>query len=162
MNESENHVRGAASDEPSLVPEQTDEGTYRQSRQALRQAAVRVRAFLAFAFFGGAFAWAVHLMLAQFISEWSFVGGIYRRSFLGLSISVWILLAAALALTALAAASLGVAIRLRKKASKEDVGPSPSGATADFLAAVGILSGIVFVLVILAQSLPLLFFPDGT
>jgi formate hydrogenlyase subunit 3/multisubunit Na+/H+ antiporter MnhD subunit len=149
-------------DEPSLAPGKFESGTYRQSRRGIRDAVVRLRLLLAFALFGAAIAWATHLMLAQFVSEWSYFSGFYRRSFLGLSISLWIIAVGAVALTTLAAASVWVGMRLRNQAQRDEAAPSVSSGSAEFVAAVGVVSGIVFVLTILAQSLPLLFFPDGT
>ncbi|HEV7278883.1 MAG TPA: hypothetical protein VGN57_01620 [Pirellulaceae bacterium] len=143
------------------APEEHEASRGRRSRESLRARTIRYRALLAFAFFGAAVAWAVHLMVSQLVSEWSYFAGEHRHTFLDVSIVVWILAGVTLVLLGIGGGSLLVARNLRRERQDVPTAP-PSAATVRFATAVGLLSGIVFLLVILAQALPLLFFPDGT
>jgi hypothetical protein len=104
--------------------------------------------------FGGAAAWTVHLMLAYGIAEFGCVAGIGERIYLGLSLVAWLEIALTVVTTLASGAAALVAYRshqrLRSTDDRED--------SEAYLAWAGVLTSGIFTLVIVFESIPILYY----
>lgn len=110
-----------------------------------------------FGLLGGAAAWTGQLLAASLLSEWGCLAGWQERTWQGLSVVAWLILVASLLATLAAVAALLASGGILRRCS----GAAPSdaaGANARFLARAGFYSSALFVVIILAQTLPILFF----
>ncbi len=130
-----------------------------------------------FGFFGAAFAWLVHLLIAALVAEWGCIGGWGEIAWGGVTIVSLIIIGITVAMTILAVVSTWVARRSLRQfsppgqsegshVSKLSSGPSiglntelsSELSTKLFLARTGYRAGLLFIVIILAESLPILFY----
>jgi len=113
---------------------------------------------IAIGLFGPAIIWFLHLFLVALIAEWGVFSGVNRQHFLNISVVSW--LAGFTSVIAIVATVF--AIRLVSKIDKSILAPSDTINDQDnhktFLESVAIYSGILFLVVICAQTLPILIF----
>jgi hypothetical protein len=113
------------------------------------------RKALWFGLLGGAAAWSVHLLFAYGIAEFGCLSQLGERHYLAISLVAWLELALTVATTLAAAAATAVAYfldrRLRSSASAE-------GAAMQYTARAGLLASGMFTLVILFESIPILYY----
>ena len=126
-----------------------------------------------FAFLGGALAWTADIMLSWVIAEFGCVRGLHHIQWLGVSLTAWL----AIGLTvvtlavALAAAWVGLPSRKHRDHGALDVGgyaenadgldhddEDPHAAAGAYLLWAGFLLNLLFVLVIIGQSIPIAFY----
>lgn len=115
------------------------------------------RAALWFGFLGGAVAWTAHLLAAYAIAEFGCFGGLADRAWGGISAVSWGIIAVTIPAVAIAVAAVWIAGRAARAFESSRELPNMDG-TAAFLARIGFYSSGVFLLVILAQTLPIVFF----
>ena len=119
------------------------------------------QAALWFGLFGGAAAWTVHLIAASIISEWGCHAGLHRISWVNISAVAWALIGLTIAMLLVATIASWMALRVRRKVREVQRQDGNSAAAADnrlFLARTGVIASEIFILVILAQSVPIFFF----
>ena len=126
-----------------------------------RSASERPR--MGFGLFGGAFAWLIHLIAASIIAEWGCNAGLHRYQFLGITAVAWGVISLSLVALLMAAAATGVVYRLNQKyhdvvETGESADVCDAQGTDKFLARVGLWSSALFVFIIAAQSIPILYF----
>lgn len=119
-----------------------------------------------FAMFGGAGAWLVHLLSAALISEWACVANRGRSEFLGINAVAWLLLSISIATLLIAACTTWFNFRmdrsLRNVASESHcLDAYDQHGTDVFMARMSLWANALFVLIILAQSVPILFYLTG-
>ena len=120
-----------------------------------------LRARLALGLFTPAIAWLVHLVGASLISEWGCLSGFHQSAWLGISAVIWGLLVItvfALFVAGIATWSVWQVDRYHQNDSSID---SVDDELNVFLAETGKISGLLFVTIILAESIPILFFLSG-
>jgi hypothetical protein len=123
--------------------------------------AVTSRLPLWFGLLGGAAAWTVHFIGCWATAEWGGFSGFDRWKFLGITLVAWIIVALSIVAALVALGATLVACRHYRRLSNprgagEDL--AGKGETNRFLALSGwILSGL-FLLIILVQSVPVLYF----
>ena len=119
---------------------------------------------LSFGLFAGAIAWLVHLVGAAVVAEWGCFAGLDRWRFGGVSAIAWTVIAITAATLLLAVAATWSAYRAERRysgtATDSPDGDEKRGNDA-FMAKVGFWADMVFALIILAQSVPILFFLTG-
>lgn len=106
---------------------------------------------LGYALLGGAIAWFLHLLASYLIAEFACVSGMPSVRVLGISATAWMLLLATLVLLAVALGAMLTAlgaVRARSEAYGE-------------VARIGLLLDGLATLVILVESLPILFYLRG-
>ncbi|MBX3444590.1 MAG: hypothetical protein KF774_19475 [Planctomyces sp.] len=117
-----------------------------------------------FGLLGGGIAWTGQLIAASFISEWGCFSGLGDRHVGGLMMITWLLIGVSLAMAALAAVATVVAARLHAR-WRTDGGPgsvdSPYDSSEAFLAKAGVIASGLFLFIIVAQSIPIVFFLRG-
>ncbi|MEX0717840.1 MAG: hypothetical protein WD066_14695 [Planctomycetaceae bacterium] len=113
------------------------------------------RAALWFGFLGGAFAWTAHLLAAYAIAEFGCFGGLAGHSWGGISAVAWSIIGVTIPAVAIAVAAVWIAGRA---AGEFESNAGELERTDSFLARIGFYSSGIFLLVILAQTLPVLFF----
>lgn len=109
---------------------------------------------------GGVVAWLLHFLLAYAISEFGCVGGWDRINWAGLTAITWSLLAVTVLGVGLAGASVLIAARARKRLEDQhlDAPGEPGVAAAGFwMAWTGYMVGLVSLVVIVVQSIPILY-----
>jgi hypothetical protein len=118
---------------------------------------------------GGGLAWTFHLLASALLTEWGAVAGLGDRSLLGINLIAWAVIAVtglsvAAALWALRETVQGLGRYRQLKSRQESVDNARESAarskslTGAYLMAVGVYSNCVFLLVILAQALPVFFY----
>src|SRR5690606_39142115 len=117
------------------------------------------RALLWFGFLGGATAWSVHLVAAALIAEWGCFSGLQQTMYWGVTLVAWllILLSAAMLLIAVLATAAAYVVKKRLPAHTVDDELAPHDEMDQFLARFGIAASGVFVFIIAAESLPILY-----
>ena len=113
-----------------------------------------------FALTGGVIAWLIHFLLAYAISEFGCVGGWDEPAWLGLSKTAWALIAVTGVCVALAGASILVALRARRRLHDQRLdAPGEPGVLAAglWMAYTGFVAGIISLLVILVQGIPIFY-----
>jgi hypothetical protein len=112
-----------------------------------------------FVFLGGAIAWLLHLLTAYALAEFGCVSG--WGGFLGLPLVVWLILGFTLPLLAIAVGALLVGYRYEKRFA----GLEPRGLEARdpglALVRYGVVANALFILTILAETVPVFFFLRG-
>jgi hypothetical protein len=109
-----------------------------------------------FGLFGGAVAWTIHFLAAYAIAEFGCVSSFRDARFLGITGVAWGILAITALTLVLAVGALLIARRserllLAETREKED---EPE----DFMVRVGLITSVVFVAIIVAQTLPVLYY----
>lgn len=109
---------------------------------------------------GGGAAWMLHLLLAYVIAEFGCLSGLGEVHLAGLTAVAWLLIGTSALALALASAATATSIRIGQHLQ----GPhSAKMKTADleataFSGRLGLISNIVFTVVILVQSVPIFFY----
>lgn len=110
-----------------------------------------------FSLLGGGVAWTLHLLVGYAVAEFGCVSYLANHAWLGISAVAWMLLALTLVTMALAAASAWMAWR-----GEQATPPLPEAtdmAAADhYIVRVGIITNLIFIFIIVAQSIPIFFF----
>lgn len=122
------------------------------------------RAALWFALLGGAVAWLGHFLLAYAISEFGCVAGWGDVRWAGLSGVTWALIAVTVLAVAVAVLSILVAHLARRKLQDQplDAPGEPGVAAAGrWMARAGFIAGVVSLVIILVQSIPILYWLGG-
>jgi hypothetical protein len=122
-----------------------------------REVQVR-RGALWFGLFGGAVAWTAHLMLAYVAAEFGCVGQLGERRYLGISMVAWIGIALTVATMLVAVAATAIAYRNHHRLKSGD--DAATVAERD-TAWAGVLTSSTFTLVILFESIPILYYLHG-
>lgn len=114
-----------------------------------------------FGLLGGAVAWLVHLLSAYAIAEFGCVGTLTSIVFLTITAVAWMEIGVSLLTLLAAIAAVVVAYRSRRRlqAKTENEAAVPRGEL--FLARTGLITSILFVLVILVESVPIFFYLQG-
>jgi hypothetical protein len=107
------------------------------------------RFLLWFSLWGGGIAWAMHLFVVWIIAEFGCIGGLARPGPLQVSWVVWAVVAASLVFIGLAGLAIGGSLLCRRKLAGED---------ARFVARFGLAANPLFLLIIIAQALPVFFY----
>src|SRR5690606_28092051 len=107
-----------------------------------------------------------HLVAASIISEWGCVSGLRRYEFLGITAVAWSVIVLSVAALLAAAAATWAVYRLNRhyhemQESQQSEEVFNIHETDVFLARVGLLTSGLFVLIIAAQSFPILYFLTG-
>jgi hypothetical protein len=110
---------------------------------------------------GGAVAWGLHLISASLISEWGCFAGLHAVQYQGVTLIAWLLTAVSLLCVLIAGWATWVAWRWQRMmkalpASTFDI-DAPRETDA-FLARTGTATSGLFLFIILAESLPILFY----
>jgi len=116
---------------------------------------------LAFYLFTPSIAWFLHLVAAAIIAEWGCIAGLGGYQFLGISLVSWLLIS--MSIVSALVAALAVASAGRRKSELSDIersAESESNSTV-YLVELAWLSGWMFMFIIVAQSIPILFFYGG-
>jgi hypothetical protein len=111
------------------------------------------RGALWFGLLGGASAWTIHLVLANVIAEFGCVGRLGERFFLGISLVAWLELTLTVTTMLVSGAATVVAYRGHRhlRTSAEE--------TAErHIAWAGLLTSGMFTLIILFESIPILYY----
>jgi hypothetical protein len=118
------------------------------------------RVLLWFGFLGGAIAWSIHLVAAALVAEWGCFSGLQQTTYGGITLVAWILivLSAAMFLMAVLATIAAWAGSRRVSGSADDSDLPPHEELDRFLARFGVAASGVFTFIILAESLPILYF----
>jgi len=107
---------------------------------------------------GGAAAWTAHLMLAYAVAEFGCLSPLDSKIYLGITVVAWLefSLTAVCTLAALGATALAYVLyrRLRAKVGPDD----PAGAAERDTAWTGLLTSGTFTLVIVFESIPILYY----
>lgn len=124
---------------------------------ALESLPVR-RAVLWFALLGGGVAWTLQLLLAYVVSEFGCLSGLGEKPAAGLTLVAWLLIGVSLGALALASAATLTAARIRRELRGRRRDEAEGVRTAAFSGDLALVTNLVFILVIVAQSVPIIFF----
>lgn len=113
------------------------------------------RLALWFGLLGGAIAWVLHLLLAYLIAEFGCVGGLGEVRFLGITAVAWLILAVSLLTLAGAVAATVVARRSERPPAHDD---DDVGSSEAMFARAGLIISAWFVLIILVETVPILYY----
>ncbi len=113
-----------------------------------------------FGVLGGAIAWLLHLVLSYLIAEFGCVSGWGEHHWMGLSLVAWLGLAVSVSMVASAVVANGIATRNQKGFSK-DVDSETSSDGERFMARSGVLANRFFIVIIIVQSIPFVFYLQG-
>ncbi len=118
------------------------------------------RGVLWFALLGGGVAWTLQLLLAYAVSEFGCLSGLGERSAGGLTVIAWLLIGISAGAFGLASAAALMSARIRQKlrGNRRDDTATEGVRTVAFSGDLALVTNLVFLLVILAQSVPILFF----
>lgn len=113
-----------------------------------------------FGFLGGAIAWSIHLVAAALIAEWGCFSGLQQTTYGGVTLVAWllILLSVSMFLIAVFATAAAYAVKKRLPVLAENDDLAPHEEMDRFLARFGVAASGVFVFIIAAESLPILYF----
>ena len=117
------------------------------------------RGALWFGLLAGAFAWVVHLMGAYAVAEFGCVAGLAQYEFVGVSLVAWLLIG--LSVIAALVAAVGTSVALMRYCSLRREEPNTSPEIQRALAAVartGLITSGLFLLVIVVESLPIIYY----
>jgi hypothetical protein len=114
------------------------------------------RFWLWFGVFGGAVAWTIHMLLAYGIAEFGCVSSFRDARFLGITGVAWLILATSALTLVLAVAALLIARRSERLLLADLRGRDDDA--DEFMARVGLVTSVVFVAIIVAQTLPVLYY----
>jgi len=112
-----------------------------------------------FGLLGGGVAWMLHLILAWGIAEFGCVSRFHELKLLGLTAVAWAGLTMSLCMLAITAIALWVSRRNERQIINAAVDTSqPATHPRRFIANSGVMANIVFLFIIVVQSLPFLFY----
>jgi hypothetical protein len=117
------------------------------------------RFLVAFGYLGGGIAWLLHLLSAYAIAEFGCVAGAGAHRWAGVTLVAWLLLGVTAVLLLAGVASMLVAVKLR---AREPGGELESSLSARaYLARSGAIMSGLFVLIILAQTVPIFYYLES-
>ena len=111
-----------------------------------------------FGLVGGAIAWTVHLMFAYVIAEFGCASDFGHRRYLDLSLVTWLESLLSLITTAVAFAATLIAYFAYASLRTEDVAVDSEVLAARYMAWAGFLSSGLFTVVIMFESIPILYY----
>jgi hypothetical protein len=109
-----------------------------------------------FGVFGGAVAWTIHMLLAYGIAEFGCVSSFRDARFLGITGVAWLILVMSALTLVLAVVALLIARRSERLLLADLRGQDDDA--DEFMARVGLVTSVVFVAIIVAQTLPVLYY----
>jgi hypothetical protein len=115
------------------------------------------RKALWFGLLGGAVAWTVHLLFAYVVAEFGCIGRLGESGYLGVSFVAWLELALTVATTLVAGAATAVAYCLDRRL-RTNAATGAEDAPMQYTARAGLLASGTFTLVILFESIPILYY----
>ncbi|MFN7138969.1 MAG: hypothetical protein ACK4UN_06500 [Limisphaerales bacterium] len=115
------------------------------------------RKALWFGLLGGATAWMVQLFLVWAIAEFGCVAGLGEIKWMGITVVSWMAIVASLLMLVIGIVSTWVAYRSRNRIRAATDWNDMNEAAA-FMANTGFITSGIFVLIIIIQSVPILFF----
>jgi len=98
---------------------------------------------------GGGIAWALHLLVVWAFAEFGCIGGLASPGPLGVTWVAWAVVAASVVFVGLAGLAILASVLCRRRLSGED---------ARFVARYGLAANPLFLVIILAQLLPVFFY----
>ncbi len=113
---------------------------------------------LRFILLGGAVAWLLHLLFAYVIAEFGTLSGLGARRWGPTDTVTALLLILSVAMIMLAAFALMVSWRQRARWGQQPEPLSESDRVERFCARFGVSSNLVFLVIVLAQTIPIFFF----
>lgn len=113
-----------------------------------------------FSLWGGGAAWLIHLLLAYAIAEFGCATDFRYVTFLNVTAVAWLLIVVSLGTIVLAGSAAYVGFRNRQMLQAEGQNPRRQSGTELYAAKTALLLNILFIVVILVQTLPILFFLD--
>jgi hypothetical protein len=116
------------------------------------------RGALWFGLLGGAIAWTLHLMLAYVVAEFGCVGRWGERSYQGITLVAWLEVALTVATVLAAGAATFVAYRIHRCLRSEAAAETSAVAAEHNIAWAGFLTSGLFTIVILFESIPILYY----
>lgn len=117
-----------------------------------------VRARLGFGLLGGALAWLAHLLLVWAISEFGCLGGLGEAAWLRLSGIAWLVVLVSFGTFGVALAATLVACGSRRRLGSGAAQPAGASGSELFLAQAGWITSGLFAVVILVETVPVLFY----
>jgi len=112
---------------------------------------------LRFAILGGGIAWTLHLLLAYVVAEFGCIAGLGQVSFLGLNVVSWLLFLVTIPTLGMGLAATYVSWRCHSKAEKA-LAAQADLAGENFVAYTGLISNLIFVFIIVVQTIPIFYF----
>jgi hypothetical protein len=114
-----------------------------------------------FSLFGPAVAWFVHLVASAIVAEWGCIAGMGAQHLLGISIVAWLVFSLSIATVLFSVLAIVSAGKLKRALLNHEATHTKEATSSAFLIEVAWLSGWLFVLIILAQTIPILYFFGG-
>lgn len=119
--------------------------------------------FLSLHLFGGAICWTIQLLFAVVVSEWGCISGMGDARFFGVTTIAWSVIAVSLLAMALTGWVMRWSLESSRRQSRSDTesagaGSSAKRESAGYLAQVAVWSNGLFLLIIVAQTIPILFY----
>jgi hypothetical protein len=116
-----------------------------------------------FGLFGGALAWLVHLVGASIAAEWGCVAGLDRWQLLGVSAVAWLVIAISVLTLLAAAGATWSAYHVNRHyhdaaGHQRDTDAFDEHGTDVYMARTGLWTSGLFVFIIAAESIPVLYF----
>jgi hypothetical protein len=111
-----------------------------------------------FSLLGGGVAWTFHIMSCYVIAEFGCLLPARNYFLLGITGVAWMLIAASLASIAMAGAAAYVAWRGEQATPDIIPGQTDQAHPDQYIVRVGIIMNLIFIFIIVAQSVPILFF----
>jgi hypothetical protein len=118
---------------------------------------VRERA-LWFGLLGGGVAWLIHFLAAYIIAEFGCISGWGKGTFMGVTGLAWLLLGVSAVMLGLCTWSVLIARRCLRDLRKAPFADRARVQSRIFMARAGFISGAIFVLIILVETLPIFFY----
>lgn len=112
-----------------------------------------------FALLGGGVAWTLHLLSAYAIAEFGCLSGL--GDWLGIPVIIWLIAGITLPLLALSAVATLVGMRYERRHGTHEHAALEADDPGVSLVRYGIVANALFILTILAQTVPLVFFLRG-
>lgn len=109
-----------------------------------------------FGLLGGAVAWTVHLLVAYAVAEFGCVSPFRDTRFLGITGVAWLIIAISVITLVLSVLAMAIARRCERilLADVRDREDEPE----EFMARVGLITSVVFVAIIVVQTVPVLYY----
>jgi hypothetical protein len=115
-----------------------------------------------FGFLGGAFAWVIHLLSAYAIAEFGCISPFHQSELWGFSGIAWLIGAVSVVTLVVAFAAFFVARRSKLRfAGAIEARRLEAGDARVFLARSGVITSALFILIIVVESIPILFYLRG-
>jgi len=119
--------------------------------------------FLSLFLFGGAICWTIHLLFIAIVTEWGCVSGMGELRLLGITGIAWSVIVASLFALALTGWAMRLSLESCRQKCGTDIGSDGDESDGKrgsgcYLAQVAVWSNGLFLLVIVAQTIPILFY----